>query len=318
MEHTSMHRIDPAVLRQALELLRQASRDHAEWHDELLRVVVCGLPGHAADLAENAHQRCHFGRWYYEQAPAELRDHPAFAALGVEHEVVHRVAARLLRQAAAREMVAREDYDRLVAASARLRLELESLRHEVRAALRSRDPLTGAFGRVEMLPELREWHELVKRKVQVCSIAFMDLDQLKSVNDSFGHVAGDRVLAGAVRYLTGHLRPYDRIFRYGGDEFLLMLPGTDLATAQLVIRHAREGLASTPLASLPDGTMLHATASFGLAALDCEASVEDCVDRADQALLLAKTAGRNKVIVWDPSINTGARLKVLRLEDFSE
>jgi diguanylate cyclase (GGDEF)-like protein len=168
-----------------------------------------------------------------------------------------------------------------------------------------------------MLPALHEWQEVARRHVQPCCIVFMDLDHLKEINDTHGHQVGDAVLAGVVRYLLEHVRPDDKVFRYGGDEFVIALPGADLAGGQAVIRNIREGLARMRLVAGPDATDLRVTASFGLALLDPDASVEDCIDRADQALLLAKAAGRNHAINWDASVTTGIRLKRLQLDDAS-
>jgi diguanylate cyclase (GGDEF)-like protein len=310
-----MLKMDHLMLTKALEQLEQAAHDHAQWHDDLLRSIVCRIPCDPGDLADNAHELCGFGQWYYERASDELRAQPAFAAMEAEHRHLHMIGARLLRAAAADAPILRADYEELVAASDRLELQIESLIQEIEGTLRDRDVLTGACGRVEMLPALREWHELAKRNVQPCCIVFMDVDHLKEVNDTYGHPVGDGVLAGAVQFLVTHLRPYDKVFRYGGDEFLIALPGADLAAGQAVIRHIRDGLARIPLFAGPDGFKLHATASFGLAALDPEVSVEDCIDRADQALLLAKAAGRNHAISWDPSVTTGTRLRRLQLDD---
>jgi diguanylate cyclase (GGDEF)-like protein len=309
--------MDPATLRRALEQLEQAADDHARWHEDLLRAIVCAAPFEMNDLEEGSHFRCRLGRWYYEQAPADLWGHPAFAAIGTEHECLHRIAAQLLRDLVANAPIVREDFDDLVAVSAQLRQKLEFLRQRIHDALRNRDVLTGAYGRVEMLPELREWLDLARRRVQRCSIAFMDLDRFKTINDSYGHPVGDAVLAGAVRYLSRHLRPYDKVFRYGGDEFLIALPGADLAIAQAVIKRVREGLAGAALATAPDGTPLHATASFGLALLDPDVTVEASIERADQALLLAKTAGRNRAINWDASVATGTQLRRLEMTAFA-
>ena len=135
----------------------------------------------------------------------------------------------------------------------RLHLELDSLRHAIAGSLRDRDALTGAYGRVEMLPTLREWRELARRNVQQCCIAFMDLDHLKEINDRHGHVVGDQVLAGVVRHVTEHLRPYDKVFRYGGDEFLISLPGADLEIGKKVIGHIREQIAAAPHIESPAG-----------------------------------------------------------------
>jgi len=309
-----MHRIDPTLLRYSLQQLEQAAHDHAEWQENLLRSVVCGLPFNLDDVRENAHHHCRFGRWYYERAPAELWGKPAFAAIGAEHEHLHRVAAQLLHDVSADAPIVRDNFEALVAGSARLRLQLDTLKHEIQGALQNRDALTGAYGRVEMLPEMREWRALAQRGVQQCCIVFMDVDNLKEINDTYGHQVGDEVLAGAVEFLVRHLRPYDKVFRYGGDEFLIALPGADLAMGQAVIRRVREELASGPLVAGRSGVAIRATASFGLALLDPEVSVEDSIERADQALLVAKAAGRNRAISWDPSVTTGTRLRRLEVD----
>ena len=310
-----MLNMDPITLRTVLAQLEQAMQDHAEWHENLLREIVCGLAFNLNDVAEDAHLNCPLGRWYYERTPAALWGQPAFAAIGSEHERLHRAAARLLREVATDAPIVREDFDDLLAGCGQLRLKLESLRREIEGILRNRDALTGAYDRAEMLPQLCELHELAQRHVQPCCIVFMDLDHFKDINDRYGHPVGDEVLAGAVRHLSHCLRHYDKVFRYGGDEFLICLPGSDLAIGQTVIKRVREGLASRPLAAGPDGAALQVTASFGLALLDPEVSVEESVERADQALMLAKTAGRNRAISWDPSVTTGTRLKRLEIDD---
>jgi diguanylate cyclase (GGDEF)-like protein len=301
--------MDPAMLRKALEQLDQAAHDHAHWHENLIRAIVCRLPCDPNDLEHDAYRQCRFGRWYYEKAPAQIWGEPAFAAIEAEHKRLHRIAARLLREAAGAVPIVREDYDDLVTGGERLHLQLESLMHEVARALRNRDALTGAYGRGEILPALSEWRELARRDVQHCCIAFMDLDRLKQINDRYGHAAGDQVLAGVVRCAMQHLRPYDKVFRYGGDEFLISLPGADLAAGQRVIEHIRDALASTPIVVGPADNSIRATASFGLALLEPDVSVEESIDRADKALLVAKAAGRNRACSWDPAVTTGTLLQ---------
>ena len=310
-----MFRMDTASLRTTLQQLQQATHDHAEWQENLIRTIVCRLPCNPDDLAGNAHHRCRFGQWYYAEVSADLRRQTMFAAMEAGHEHMHGTAARLLREAAGDLPIDRADYDELMAVSARLRLELDSLTHEVQDILRSCDALTGAYGRKLLMPELLEWRELAKRDVQHCCIAFMDLDHLKEINDTHGHTVGDQILAGAVRYVTGQLRPYDKVFRYGGDEFLIFLPGVDLANGQHLIERVREGFGQEPFVVSADGRPIHATASFGLAVLDPDISVEESIDRADKALLMAKRAGRDRAISWDPGIATGTMLNWVPEDD---
>ena len=304
-----MLRMDPTALRKSLDQLDQAVHDHARWHDDLIRSIVCRLPCDPNNLDEKAHRQCRFGQWYYEQAPVELWEQPAFAAIEAEHKRLHQVAAQMLREATTGAPVSREGYDEFVTGGERLHLELDSLRHAIAGSLRDRDALTGAHGRIEMLPTLREWRELARRNVQQCCIAFMDLDHLKEINDRHGHGVGDQVLAGVVRHVTEHLRPYDKVFRYGGDEFLISLPGADLEIGKKVIGHIREQIAAAPHIASPAGYPVATTASFGLALLEPDISVEDSIDRADKALLVAKAAGRNRVCSWDPAVTTSTLLR---------
>lgn len=302
-----MHRLDPLRLQQALDELQDATRDHEAWFGDLMRSLVCRVEARADDLDPEGHQRCRFGRWYHGSGQQVLREQPSFAAIETEHARLHALAARVLGEAATGGRVPTSTYDEIVACDTQLRLELESLRREIETALRDRDVVTGAYGRVEILPALREAGELVRREVQQVCIAFMDLDHFKDVNDAHGHRLGDQVLAGSVQFVTAHLRSYDRVFRYGGDEFLILLPAAHIEVAHRLIERLRAGLAVTTLALDEAGRPLRTTASFGLTPLEPDVGPEESMDRADKALLLAKSAGRNRVIRWDPSVTT-ARL----------
>jgi diguanylate cyclase len=302
-------------LRSTLQQLQQATHDHLEWYENLVRTLVCQLPFDPRELTERAHQDCRFGQWYYSETSAALRQQEMFRAMENEHRRVHAIAGRLLGDASRGTPIVQAEFDELVAVSSRFRRELDSLRHEVQDILRSCDALTGAYGRAQLLPELREWLELAKRNVEQCCIVFMDLDHLKEIDDTHGHIVGDRILAGAVEYVVGHLRPYDKVFRYGGDEFLISLPGIDLHNAQHLVERVRNGFGQVPFVVSGDGRPIQATASFGLTVLEPGISVEESIDRADKALLMAKTAGRDRVVSWDPSIATGTTLKWTPDED---
>jgi diguanylate cyclase (GGDEF)-like protein len=290
-------------LQAALRELQQALYNHERWHRDLTRSLICRLACDDRDVAENAHRQCRFGQWYYDDASSELRSHPAFSAIGAEHKRMHQLASALLRTAETNGTVSPDDYDTFANTLDRLRLEINTLQREIEESLYNADPLTGAANRIGTLTKLREQLDLVKRNVQQCCIAIMDLDRFKTINDTYGHRVGDQVLALSVRYVMDHMRPYDKIFRYGGDEFLISMPNTDLRTGHAVINRIREGLGSATLAH--DGsTPIATTASFGLALLEPDVGVEESINRADKALYAAKAAGRDRVLAWDSPVSS--------------
>ena len=313
-----MERMDATTLHLAAEQLREVTDEHARWHEALLRSIFCEHPVDPRDLAPSAHRACPFGDWFYGHAPNGFRKEQAFAAMGIEHRRLHQVAAKLLRSARAGSPIDRVDFEDLVATSARLRLQVDSLRSSIDAAIGNRDALTGAYGRIEMLPALHDLQVLTRHGGLPSSIVFMDVDHLKQINDQHGHPVGDAVLAGVVRHLDLHLRTQDKVFRYGGDEFLFALSGADLTTAHDVVSRVRRGLAGKLLIAGPDGSTMQVTASFGLALLDPDEDVSESIGRADQALLLAKTAGRNRAVAWDASVTTGTRWRLIGVSERTE
>lgn len=308
----------PEALRAALANLEQATRDHVEWHANLLHAIVCELPCDPHDLSDEAHRHCVFGQWFYGHTAPELRADPSYAVIGTEHERVHRVATRALHAMTAGRRIDRTEFNELLTVSVRLRRELDLLRLKLQAALRSRDELTGAYDRDQVVPELRRWRLAVSRGTTSFCIVFMDLDRLQEVNETRGYPVGDALLAESVRCVRGYLRTEDKVFRYGGDEFVITLPGADIEAAQVTIGRIREGLAQRQLFLAGTEPALHLTASFGMALLDPTVRLDDCIERAAQALLLAKTAGGNRIIAWDASVTTGRHLLRLHVDEPQE
>jgi diguanylate cyclase (GGDEF)-like protein len=150
------------------------------------------------------------------------------------------------------------------------------------------DPLTGVSNRRHIL-ELAEQalHERARHGTPM-SIALLDIDHFKQVNDSHGHQAGDEVLRAFARQYRAHLRPRDGVGRIGGEEFMLLLPGADLPTATAIVERLREAMPATPSGC---------TFSGGLAAPRRGEGVDALLQRADAALYAAKRAGRNRCIV---------------------
>jgi diguanylate cyclase (GGDEF)-like protein len=298
----SIPNIPEELMRGALVELEQAVHNHEQWAEMLYGTLICRLPPDERDISEDAHRMCRFGQWYHKSGAAALGEHPGLAEIGHEHERMHQYARSLLRSSVEGIPISIREYDRFVSALKRMRLEIDTVRREVEDALYNLDPLTGTPSRVGMLTKLREQREFAKRSVHSCVIAMMDLDLFKSVNDGYGHLVGDKVLVAFARYISAHLRPYDKIFRYGGEEFLICLPDTDLHTGHEIVERLRAELASLPHEVEGKGTV-HVTVSFGLTLLDPDVSVEESIDRADKALYAAKEKGRNTTLIWEASMS---------------
>lgn len=292
-------------MRGSLEKLEQALFHHEEWCEALNRTLICNLSPDQRDVDQEPQQKCQFGQWLYGPTIRKLASHPSFVEIEAAHKRMHHCATEMLIASAERQPVSLGLYERFNNALKQMRLEIMTTKRELEDALYNLDPLTGVASRIGMLTKLREQHALVQRKMHSCCVAMMDLDHFKRINDDHGHSIGDLVLATCARYAMEHLRPYDMFFRYGGEEFLICAPNADLKDGYETVDRLRSDLASIPYQG-HDGLPFHVTVSIGLTLLDPDISVEQSIARADKALYAAKTAGRNQVLVWNPSMNEGA------------
>ena len=282
-------------LQSAIAQLDQAIYNHEQWYKSLIRVLVARLPPDASDLRTDAHQRCRFGQWYDSDDVGALRDQPAFVALGEAHKAMHASAARLLRRVEDELPVSAGELDQFNNVLDHMRLELDSLRRDLAETAQNRDPLTDARNRASMLSDLREQHVLVRRGLQECALAMIDIDHFKDVNDRYGHPMGDTVLRSVAHCLQANMRPYDRLYRYGGEEFLLCIPQTSVVVAAGLVERLRSDIAELRIQNGAGGPHVEVTASFGISTLDGTRPVEEAIERADEAMYRAKTAGRDRV-----------------------
>ncbi len=162
----------------------------------------------------------------------------------------------------------------------------------------TRDPLTGFWNRNAMSDILTRELKRAHRESATLSVVMADLDYFKRVNDTLGHSAGDAVLREAARRMAACVRPYDAPCRYGGEEFLIVLPGCDLAGATLRAEDIRFTMAATPF-QISEG-VLNVTCSLGVTASSGDAGYDGSrlIREADDALYAAKHHGRNRVEVF--------------------
>lgn len=160
------------------------------------------------------------------------------------------------------------------------------------------DPLTGINNRVALDNVLLREVDLANRNDTCLSLIVADIDHFKNVNDQYGHGVGDSVLKEFSKIVSDNLRGSDILFRYGGEEFVIVLTGTSSADAVLVGNRIRKAIENTLFCV--DNLKLPITASFGSAALASGDTANVLFNKADSALYKAKESGRNKVIPYHP------------------
>lgn len=169
------------------------------------------------------------------------------------------------------------------------------VQHRQLEMLATKDALTGAANRHLLLDELERAHRQYGREQSGVGILILDLDYFKSVNDEYGHLAGDRVLVQLAKLLESQIRRNDRLFRYGGEEFVILAQGVSEDNLDIMARKLR-GNVEDRLRG-PNG--MPVTVSIGGALLRDGESIETWFARADAALYACKNAGRNQVLI-DP------------------
>lgn len=187
----------------------------------------------------------------------------------------------------------------LVVRLGRMRARLSAQKAELSEALMlnrelaTRDMLTGLLNRRAMSELLAQERPRQQRAGGPMALALLDIDHFKRINDRHGHQVGDAVLQRFAELARAELRGGDALARWGGEEFLLLLPGTPPAAAETVLKRLRERIASADFSSIVPG--LSISFSGGVSVCSAEESCDRAIERADQALYRAKNAGRNRI-----------------------
>jgi len=218
-------------------------------------------------------------------AKGGISDLETAMASGADDYLVKPVDPRELRARVGRatDMLARLD-------------ELRATREALRAQS-IRDPLTGLLNRGEIVKSLERELSFAKRQGIAVSALVLDIDHFKKVNDSYGHLSGDKVLCDVAELLRGATRTYDILGRYGGEEFLVVLPGCGVDTVVVAAERYRTQIEEHTLELRNE--IVSVTVSIGVASSDPTAhvSASELFEAADEALYAAKRNGRNRVEV---------------------
>lgn len=175
----------------------------------------------------------------------------------------------------------------------------EHLRRNVHLSMQmaTTDAVTGLYNRHYMASHITTLTERARQSGKPFSLAMLDLDHFKKINDRYGHGAGDQILKGFASRLSRNVRGIDLAARYGGEEFVVLMPDTDLGTARNIAQRLVKVTAAEQFA-IAEGEEISVTVSAGVAMLDLQDScAADLLKRADNALYQAKSRGRNLAVV---------------------
>lgn len=300
-EHNKQPVHGPASQAQVLDALGELHSvltHHVDWLKSRHNALLNGKVPDEADLASDAHHNCRFGLWYDGQLNPLFHSCEAFAEVGHNHEKMHARVRKLATRLRDGEYLSTDDMLAFMDQAMSFHESIRHLQYQIWSLLVDTDPLTGLYNRRTMLQRLGAEASRCKRNGEKWCVAMIDIDHFKNINDNHGHVIGDRVIQQTTRLLIEGTRPYDQLFRYGGEEFLLCMPHCGAEEARVILERLREQMSHQPIHIDGNVGPVQVNISCGIAACNDEEPIEENIRHADEALYRAKESGRNMISVW--------------------
>ena len=284
----------PGHILRALHDLEQIMAAEAEWLKNWhVHLFACLDP---EDHPKDPPPSPDFAPCCQESPESGLDENPAVRDICDKLQTLRRQADRIVKAVRRTKVIPPTEYSRFMNTVLDFSTAVRQLQNDTWNRLANIDPLTGLGNRQAMLRKLRVECERQARNRQPGCVALLDFDFFKDVNDTYGHAAGDTVLRSVASLLAASIRPYDQVFRYGGEEFVVCLPNADARTAWAIVERLRLKVAGWSV-PVKNDQHVRLTVSAGVAPLDVEQGVDSALDTADTALYAAKRNGRNCVYV---------------------
>lgn len=274
-----------------------AISDHSKWLAEWNTKVLCGISERSHCDYGGSYGEYHYGNWLNGEHSDFLEYMPEFIAIKELYNKVYEGIQSTIRKVNSGESITYAEYKYFIDAEMALSESIQNFRDELYKLLLSFDYLTGTLNRQAFFRILEQEYARITRFGEAGCIVLLDIDNFKSINDRFGHAAGDRTLVSIADFIIENMRPYDSICRYGGEEFLICMPKTTIDIAHKIIDRVREDLSNKKI-WISRHNYITASASFGISSMSAEEEFKETIVHADDALYHAKTNGRNKVGVW--------------------
>ncbi|AOU97282.1 diguanylate cyclase [Acidihalobacter yilgarnensis] len=277
--------------------LDKAIDTHMDWTRRILRCAVLGeSPGNDV-LRHNAHTLCQFGIWFNkERGFFDLVDANAANCIERNHLEMHNAIRILCEDLIAGRKGQESDLKTFEKTQAELITLLSKIKTLVLTTVARRDPLTDLPMRFGIDDAFDIFRKDAKRRGERLFVVLIDVDHFKDINDTYGHGVGDAALRQIAARLTATVRENESLYRYGGEEFLILLRCPKLDCQIHASRRIHEAIRSTPI-TLDEGATLHVTITQGVAEVGVNESFASAVERADMALYEGKRAGRDRYVV---------------------
>lgn len=277
--------------------LDAAVEAHQDWSRRILRCAVLGASPGADVLEASAHRLCHFGLWftankvYFEKLDMQKTDRIERAHQYM-HDAVRSLCMDLLEQNRGKSA----DLDQYESSQSELLVLLADLKTLHLASSGRQDVLTGLPSRYGLEAEFIQFRKTCHRHNMQCYVGMIDVDHFKLVNDTYGHPIGDIALRHLAKTLRSVVRANELLFRFGGEEFLVLLQCESVDAAMAASQRIVEMVRATPVTT-PPGDLLALTVTLGLAQVGETEEIAQAIERADKALYVGKNSGRDRYIV---------------------
>ncbi len=277
----------------------QYYKSHLEWLSTLVKTVQNKAEG----FPEINHNLCSFGQWLTKDGKNIIQNNSKYKEIEKQHQNLHFMASKIktyLEKDEIENHIILTYLEKAEMISLSLGTELALVDNTLINSTASKDPLTGALSRQKLSQLYSNQHEISIATAQPFVIAISDLDNFKSVNDTYGHIAGDKLLKGFVEVAKKHMRNSDMVIRYGGEEFIFIFPAVTYEIGKKILEKIRVAFENYEV--LFEGNTIHATVSIGMMELNSTdenlniKDLEDAVSIVDKKLYHAKHEGKNKIV----------------------
>ena len=271
---------------------------HLEWLNDLAKAVEFR---NSKFFPQTNHTLCTFGKWLHDSGKTVIQNNSKFKSISKQHENLHLMAKQINNYISKKEEnnhILLTYLEKCEMLSLSLGTELALIDNTLINSKASKDPLTGALNRQRLNQLYLHQLEISFATSKPFVLVMCDFDYFKNINDTYGHVAGDKMLENFVTFMKKNLRNSDMIIRYGGEEFVFILPAISEEKARIILNKIRIDFSEFIL--IYEDKKISTTLSMGILEIDPEdesyfRNFENAISIVDKKLYEAKNSGRNRV-----------------------